>query len=176
MIYDHLNYNYSPIFSKSYFVTLSMQKCFLYFLLLAFCACSDSSTKTSQEEKWFETDTLLIWNTDADSESKTKIYQPKDSMTLVQPVLNGINQTWPEAKLMIDRQTADTLHVRLADPLWLTEKIGNAGAEQYLTFASINLLEIKGVKVVCFILPEGSHASSSCWRKEDFSDWKETGK
>jgi len=144
--------------------------------LIYACGERSSTQDADQAEKWFDTDTLLIWNSDAESETRNKIYQPKDSIPLIQPVINGINQTWPEGKLMLDRLSRDTLHVRLGDSLWLTEKIGDTGAEQYLTFASMNLLEIKGVKVVCFILPEGSHASSSCWDRRDFIDWKESAK
>jgi hypothetical protein len=155
-----------------------MRNFFLYFLLLLIYACGEHSSTADADnvEKWFDTDTLMIWNSDAESETRNKIYQPKDSIPLIQPLINGINQAWPEGKLMMDRQSRDTLHVRLGDSLWLTEKIGNAGAEQYLTFAAMNLLEIKGVRVVCFILPEGSHASSSCWNKRDFIDWKESVK
>lgn len=150
----------------------------LYILLLLIHACGQRSStqETENDEKWFDTDTLLIWNCDAASETRNKIYRPKDSIPIIQPVINGINQIWPEGKLMVDHQNNDTLNVRLADPLWLTERIGNTGAEQYLTFSAMNLLEIKGIKVVCFVLPEGTHASSSCWDSRDFSDWKEAGK
>jgi hypothetical protein len=152
-----------------------MKNYLFLFLMFIWLACEEKNT-TGQEgdtARWFETDTLILWDTDASTESRKKIYRLKDSLTIVQPVINGINQTWPEGQLMIDSRKDDTLRVRPADPEWLTEKIGNTGAEQYLSFAAMNLLEVKGVRVVCFILPQGSHAAPGCWTNEDFSHWKE---
>jgi hypothetical protein len=147
---------------------------FLFVMLMLFsCKEKTNSNQTDDSSRWFDTDTLLIWNADASTESRKKIYRLKDSLTIVQPVINGINQTWPEGKLVIESRKDDTLKVRSDEPDWLTEKIGNTGAEQYLCFAAMNLLEVKGVRVVCFILPQGSHAAPGCWSNEDFRDWKE---
>lgn len=145
---------------------------FLLFILFA-CEQKKKIGPDDTSARWFETDTLILWDADASTESRKKIYRLQDSLTIVQPVINGINQTWPEGKLMIDGRKNDTLWVKPGDPEWLTEKIGNAGAEQYLSFAAINLLEVKGVRVVCFVLPQGSHAAPGCWTNEDFKDWKE---
>jgi len=145
------------------------------FLLFALFACEEKKKNGAQDDtaRWFDTDTLILWDADASTESRKKIYRLKDSLNIVQPVINGINQTWPEGRLMFHSRNYDTLRVRPSDPEWLTEKIGNTGAEQYLSFAAMNLLEVKGVRVVCFVLPQGSHAAPGCWTNRDFSDWKE---
>jgi hypothetical protein len=152
-----------------------MNKYLLLLMILVLFACNDdrSSDRGAASTKWFDTDTLLVWDADALNESRKKIYQPEDSIPIIQPVINGINQVWPEGQLKIENLKNDTLYVRPANSEWVTEKIGDTGAEQYLSFAAMNLLEVKGVRFVCFSLPEGSHATSSCWSQEDFRDWKE---
>jgi len=152
-----------------------MKNYLFLFLMFIWLGCEEKKKTVQEDEspRWFDTDTLILWDVDASAASRKKIYRLKDSLTIIQPVINGINQTWPEGQLIIDRHNNDTLYVRPADPEWLTEKIGNTGAEQYMSFAAMNLLEVKGVRVVCFDLPQGTHAAPGCWTNEDFRDWKE---
>jgi len=151
-------------------------KRYVYFLLLLTASACQQRTEqvaAGQSGEWQDTDTLLFWNADTDAHTRNRLFKPTDSVRSIQPVLNGINQTWPEPGIFLVKHSLDTITAGFHDPDWLSEKIGNATAEQYFSFAAMNLLEIKGVRVVCFELPEGSHASSSCWFREDFSEWQE---
>ena len=122
--------------------------------------------------QWFETDTLVVWNCDAASHQRTRIFFPADSVPLAQPFLNGINKTWPEVQLVKKEQRQDTLIVTVYNSSWLSNRSGDSGPEQYLAFAALNLLEIKGVRVVQFDFEAGVHARPGSWTTADFADWK----
>mgnify|MGYP001809571189 CR=1 FL=1 len=116
---------------------------FLCFVLVTGC-----KNATPPAAQWFETDTLVVWNCDAASQQRTRIFFPADSVPLVQPFLNGINKTWPEVQLVKKEQRQDTLVVAVYNSSWLSNRSGDSGPEQYMAFAALNLLEIKGVRVV----------------------------
>lgn len=144
---------------------------------LAFLCCIGCNSKTETDatettQQWFETDTLLVWNCDASTETKTRIFTPGDSVPIIQPFINGINQTWPEAKLKLVKIKTDTAVVTIQNTEWLNSTSGSSGAEQYVTFVALNLLETKKIHFVQFDIPKGTHAGPDTWSRNDFADWK----
>lgn len=133
---------------------------------------NDLSNQVNQPQQWFATDTVVIWDCSAEDETRKKIYAPIDSVTVPQALINGINKTYTEIKLEFDRLEGDTLFVKIPAADWLTERAGNSGAEQYLSFAALNLLEAKAVNYVHFDFVAGVHARPTTWSDRDFSDWK----
>lgn len=149
------------------------------FLVAAIIACNNQSSgdkdaraDVHEPQQWFATDTVVIWDCSAADEMRKRIYSPLDSVTVAQALLNGVNKTYGEIKLEFDRISADTLYVTITDASWLTERAGNSGAEQYLSFAALNLLETKAVNFVHFQFTPGVHARPTTWSKNDFDDWK----
>lgn len=145
---------------------------FLLLYLLASCSNPSSNKELASEENWFKTDTILLWNCDAAAETKFRIYQTQDSITIPEPIINGINEVWPEANLQYGSIQHDTLLVKVGNSNWLTGLSGSNGSEQYMSFAALNLLEVKGVHYIRFQFPEGSHAGPGVWSISDFGDWK----
>jgi hypothetical protein len=140
-----------------------------YLLLLCFVAgiigCNNEASKepdvvadVNQPQQWFATDTVVIWDCSAEEEMRKRIYAPLDSVTVAQALINGVNKTYGEMKLEFDRLAGDTLYVKIPEASWLTERAGNSGAEQYLSFAALNLLETKAVNHVHFDFTAGVHA------------------
>ena len=149
--------------------------CFFSFLACGTHKDDNKGTNTGLPlQQWFVNDTVLVWNCDAVSQTRIRIFLPADSVPLVAPFINGINKTWPEPQLELVALHSDTVEVTLKNPSWLTGKSGNMGAEQYLSFAALNLLEAKGVKYVHFNIPRGAHAGASVWSSADFADWTTT--
>lgn len=148
----------------------------LLFLLVMGCDNASNDKQTSRVAppvvQWFETDTLVAWNCDAASQQRIRIFFPADSVPLVQPFLNGINKTWPEVQLVKKEQRQDTLVLTVYNSNWLSNRSGDSGPEQYFAFAALNLLEIKGVRVVQFDFEAGVHARPASWTATDFADWK----
>jgi hypothetical protein len=150
----------------------------LYFIVFSFfLSCNSNQQEAGMEEKevpvWSDRDTIIIWSVDAEKNMRTRIFTPEDSIDNVAPLINGIHKLWPEATLFVSGQRADTLIVGLRNEKWLTDEIGNEGAESFLSFASLNLLELKGVNHIYFNITPGTHAGSDTWEDSDFADWKE---
>lgn len=140
-------------------------------------ACNNEASKepgaadVTPPQQWFVTDTVIVWDCSAEDKDRKKIFSPRDSVTVPEALINGVNKTYSEIKIEFDRLTADTLFVKIPNATWLTDRAGNTGAEQYLSFAALNLLETKGVKYVHFEFTPGVHARPSTWSMNDFSDW-----
>lgn len=143
-------------------------------ILLAGCDQSEKEEKdvSDQERSWQKTDTLIIWSTDAEKETCKRLFRPEDSVNIPEPLLNGIQQTWPEAGVYIKGQRGDTLVIGLKNESWLTDQIGNEGAESFLSFTALNLLELKNINHVFFDITPGMHATADTWEDQDFSEWK----
>ncbi|MBP6687584.1 MAG: hypothetical protein KA160_06965 [Lacibacter sp.] len=133
---------------------------------------SKAAAEAEPPQQWFVTDTVIVWDCSAETKERKKIFAPKDSVTVPQAFLNGINKTYAEINMIFSRLSSDSLYVHIADASWLTDRAGNSGAEQYLSFAALNLLETKGVHYVHFDFTAGVHARPSTWSRKDFSDWK----
>jgi glutaredoxin len=154
-----------------------------YFLCLCFVAlvvaCNNEAPNDSKAaadaeppQQWFVTDTVIVWDCSAEAREKKRIFSPKDSVTVPQAFVNGINKTYTEINIQFDRISNDTAFVKIPDAMWLTDRVGNSGAEQYLSFAALNLLETKGVHYVHFDFVAGVHARPATWSVRDFGDWK----
>ena len=155
-----------------------MLKQFLqYTCIFSIIACNCNQQEADGEEKevsvWSDRDTIIIWSADADKSIRKRIFTPDDSIDKAIPLINGIHKIWPEAGLFVSGQRSDTLMVGLRNERWLTDEIGNDGAESFLSFASLNLLELKGVNHIFFNITPGTHAGSDTWEDIDFADWKE---
>ena len=133
---------------------------------------SDLTKEVNQPQQWFATDTVVIWDCSAEDETRKRIYAPIDSVTVPQAIINGVNKTYAEVKLEFDHLSGDTMFVKIPSAEWLTERAGNSGAEQYLSFAALNLLKAKAVNYVHFDFVAGVHARPTTWSDKDFSDWK----
>ena len=153
--------------------------------LLALClvalvvACNNEASNENKAaadaeppQQWFATDTVIVWDCSAEMKEKKKIFTPKDSVTVPQAFVNGVNKTYGEIKMQFDRISTDTVYIKIPDATWLTDRAGNSGAEQYLSFAALNLLETKGVHYVYFDFTAGVHARPTTWSRRDFNDWK----
>ncbi len=152
----------------------------IIFFIAVVAACNNEAAKEetettgtpATEQQWFATDTLIVWDCNAADKERKKIYIPIDSVPLVEPLLNGINKTYGEVKLQLDHTTADTLYVTIPDADWISNRAGNTFADQYFSFAALNLLELKGIRHVSFLFKTGSHAEPGTWSNSDFTGWK----
>ncbi|MFN9709799.1 MAG: hypothetical protein ACK55K_00105 [Bacteroidota bacterium] len=158
-----------------------MREAFLFMACIGFVGTFLSCNQIADEETtdtpflWSSKDTVIVWSTDADQSTRKRLFVPEDSINIAEPILNGINELWPEAGIFLKGQKNDTLLVGLQNENWLTNEIGNEGAESFLSFAAMNLLELKGINHIYFDLTPGVHAGAETWEDRDFADWK-TGK
>ena len=137
------------------------------------CNTEEGEAEPDERPAWNRTDTIIIWSADADQSGKKRLFVPEDSINIPEPIINGINDLWPEAGVYAKGQRNDTLMIGLKNETWLTDQIGNDGAEAFLSFAALNLLELKGINHIFFDLQPGVHAGADTWEDQDFADWKE---
>ena len=136
------------------------------------CRSNEDEAESAERPSWSRTDTVIIWSVDADHPSRKRLFTPEDSINIAEPLLNGINDLWPEAGIYFKGKRNDTLLVGLKNESWLTDQIGNEGAEAFLSFAALNLLELKSINHIFFDLKPGMHAGADTWEDQDFADWK----
>ena len=141
-------------------------------IFLAGCDRPEKEEVSDNKLSWQKTDTLIIWSVDVANETRQRVFKPDDSILIPEPLINGIHQTWPEAGVYIKGQRVDTLIIGLKNESWLTDQIGNEGAEAFLSFAALNLLEMKGINHIYFDILPGMHAGADTWDDIDFADWK----
>lgn len=146
--------------------------CFLSILSCNNEAATEKEDAAAPLQQWFATDTLLAWDCTAEDKQRKRILPAKDSVPFPQAFVNGINKTYGETQLKYDRISGDTVYVSIENAEWLTNRAGSSGAEQYLSFASLNLLETKGVHYVTYAFTPGAHARPGTWSRKDFADWK----
>ena len=137
------------------------------------CGTDEEEKNTLEKPLWSQSDTIIIWTTDASQSIRKRLFVPEDSINIPEPLINGINDLWPEAGIYSKGRRNDTILVGLRNENWLTDQIGNEGAEAFLSFSAMNLLELKGINHIYFDLRPGVHAGADTWEDQDFADWKE---
>ena len=142
-------------------------------LFVIACGSDEEEKEYKERPLWSRTDTIIIWTSDAELSTRKRLFVPEDSIDIAEPIFNGINELWPEAGVYTKGQRNDTLIIGLRNETWLTDQIGNDGAEEFLSFTAMNLLELKGVNHIYFYLIPGVHAAADTWEDQDFADWKE---
>ena len=153
-----------------------MRIIFLLILISAIvisCSSNKEEAESTERPSWSSADTIIIWSVDAEQFTRKRIFIPEDSINIPEPLMNGINNLWPEAGVYTKGKRNDTLIVGLRNEIWLTDQIGSDGAEAFLSFAALNLLELKGVNHIFFDVQPGVHAGADTWEERDFTDWKE---
>ena len=153
-----------------------MRIVFLLILISAIvisCSSNKEEAESTERPSWSSADTIIIWSSDADQSTRKRLFIPDDSINITEPLINGINELWPEAGVYKKEQRNDTLIIGLRNETWLTDEIGNEGAEAFLSFAALNLLELKGINHIFFDIQPGVHAGADSWEDQDFADWKE---
>ncbi len=147
-------------------------------LVILFFSCNNSTTEETttesevQESAWFPADTLILWDCVAPEQRRSKIFTPTSPVTIAEPIINGVNKTYSEVKLVYNRMSNDTVYVSIPDADKLVSESGSEFPEQYFSFAALNLLEIKGMNYVSFEFKPGVHARPGIWSRNDFADWK----
>jgi len=71
-------------------------------------------------------------------------------------------------KLKFTKISADTLYLEVVNSYYLTQSMGSAGAEEYITKSGIALLEIDGIDYVDFSFPLGDHAYPGTFSKSGY--------
>ncbi|MEJ2567561.1 MAG: hypothetical protein P8Z50_01575 [candidate division WOR-3 bacterium] len=91
----------------------------------------------------------------------------KDPETFAAPEGEPLYLYPPKLKLI--KVSSDTVYLEVINSYYLTQSMGSAGAEEYITKSGLSLLEIDGINYVDFNFEMGDHACPGTFSKAGYS-------
>ena len=146
---------------------------FVVIIVLFFIAgCKSDNSKEPETILYEVGDTVLAWQTDADSMIMKRDIAIPDSSITIPRIINGLNDKYPHVHLVFLKQSGDTAYTEIPDAEYLGEQMGDAGASAWFDDAVINLTSVPGINYVSFTMDLHSHAASDVIGKDRYSNWK----
>lgn len=164
-------------------VILQMRKIFFYIVLLSsITACnneagSEDAADTLTEEVILLPEEKLIWTTAYDSLSGNYLLKQQreaDTDSLTAPeLIAGINAVWENVQLEFIKISNDSIYTTIPNSEFLTQRMGSAGAAEYMAVSTYNLTELKNIRFVNYAFEEGDHAAPGTFSREDFRNFRQ---
>ncbi|HEY0668722.1 MAG TPA: hypothetical protein VGD22_11125 [Sphingobacteriaceae bacterium] len=159
----------------------------LLFLILLFTIscnrCNNASDKRMVDSKdsaysdSVSADTSLIkdlpWITAIDPKTgNTQLQHLPGKKTNITPqqIIKIANKKYPQIQLQWIKQEGGTAYLRIADATYLTQSMGSAGAEAYISEITFSFTEVKGIDAINLEFTEGDHASPGVYTREQFKN------
>lgn len=145
-----------------------MKKATILFAALFFlysCGSSDSEAEALSAPE------INMWNIDQDSIgnlTKAQILAPDVDTLSPDVILRYLNNNNPGIKLEYNKQSGDTLFLKIPDATFLTQQMGSSGPEVYFAEVVYNCTEIPGIKFINLDFKEGDHAEPGTFNRESF--------
>ena len=139
--------------------------------ILVLIACG-SEDKNIDDVPLAVSDTILVWNVDADSMIMKKDVLVPDSAITIHRIINGLNEKYPEVQLVFLKQSKDTIYTKVPNGEYLGNQMGSAGASAWFADAAINLTSVPGINYVSFAMDTFSHAGSTVIGRDEYKNWK----
>lgn len=160
---------------------------FSIILMLIFAiACKDSNKETEDVDTEDTTQTPVysksaideadptVWIYDYDKDIPKKNREIKELDSSPQEWIDFINSQNKEVALSYVKQTGDTLFVAIKESTFLTQQMGSAGADAYMSVATYTLTEPENVNYVHFDFIEGDHARPGIYSRQYYIDRNKT--
>lgn len=139
--------------------------------ILTLIACSSDDQNTG-EVPLAISDTILVWNVDAESMIMKKDTLIPDTAITIQRIINGLNEKYPEVQLVFLKQGKDTIYTTVPNGEYLGNQMGSAGASAWFADATINLTSVPGINYVSYTMDTFSHAGSTTIGRGEYKNWK----
>lgn len=110
----------------------------------------------------------LDWNDTARIFEPTNLERYSDQQATPRNIVKGLNRIHSSPGIEFVEKRGATVYLRIKDPDFLTQRMGSAGAEQYLGSVVISLTSIPDVELVHFDFFEGDHASPGFYSRATF--------
>ena len=148
-----------------------MRLVIIILLIFPFFSCSNDDKGISNTEYAIR-DTILAWDTNADSMIMKRDLAVPDSAITVRRIINGLNEKYPEVHIEVIKQSGDTIYIEVPDAEYLGNQMGSAGSSAWFADAVINLTSVTGINYVSFKMDMYSHASGGVISQEEYKGWK----
>lgn len=140
-------------------------------LIFLFFSCGNDDKEIS-ETQYAISDTVLAWDTNADSMVMKRDTTVPDSAITITRIVNGLNEKYPEVHIDVIKQSGDTIYIAVPDGEYLGNQMGSAGSSAWFADAVINLTSVPGINYVSFKMDIYSHASGGVISQEEYKGWK----
>lgn len=152
--------------------------------LLFLAACNNDASRgdnaedtlAADEPSYLPPDEKLVWTSQYDSVSgrfSLKKQRPTYADSLLPAnIINDLNAIWQNIRLEFRKISGDTLYVAIPESEALTNRMGSAGAEEYITVATYNLTELENIRYVNYSFKAGDHLSPGVHSREDLKDYR----
>ena len=144
----------------------------LLILLAVVLICCRTKDASIEDLPLAISDSILVWNVNADSMIMEKDVLVPDSAITVRRIINGLNAKYPEVQLVYLNQSNDTIYTKVPNGEYLGNQMGSFGASAWFADATINLTSVPGVNYVSFTMDTFSHAGSTTIGREEYKSWK----
>jgi hypothetical protein len=85
-------------------------------------------------------------------------------------VIGFLNKNNPHIRLELVKISTDSIYLKIADAMYLTQQMGSTGPTLYFSEVVYNLTEITGIRYVTFDFEEGDHAGPGTFNRDSFKD------
>ena len=148
-----------------------MRSAVITLLMFLFFSCGNGDERISETE-YAVSDTILVWDTNADSMIMKRDTTIPDSAVTIKRIINGLNEKYPEVHVDLIKHSGDTIYIEVPDGEYLGNQMGSAGASAWFADAVINLTSVPGINYVSFKMDVFSHASGGVISQEEYNGWK----
>lgn len=158
----------------------------LYFsialLFIVFVSCKDSNKEIIEETTEDSTQKIVyskalidesdsaLWIYDYNTDIPLKNWEIKEMNISPKEWIDFINAQNKNVYMEFSEHSGDTLYVKIKESTFLTQQMGSAGADAYLSVATYTLTESKNVNYVHFDFEEGDHAIPGTYSRQYYID------
>jgi len=87
-----------------------------------------------------------------------------------QQIIKIANKKYPRIQLQWVKKEGNTAYLRIPDATYLTQSMGSAGAEAYLSEITYSFTEVKDINAINLEFEEGDHASPGIYTRDQFKN------
>ncbi|HXI01389.1 MAG TPA: hypothetical protein VNI52_14060 [Sphingobacteriaceae bacterium] len=113
----------------------------------------------------------LPWTTAINTETgNTHLQQMPGNSSAITPqqVIAAANKKYPQIHLEWIKKEGTTVYLKITDANYLTQSMGSAGAEAYLSEITYSFTEVEGIKSINLTFAEGDHAAPGTYTRDQF--------
>ncbi len=126
---------------------------------------------TSQEDVILKETSSVIWKYDGMEDTIIRMRNVLTDTLSANNLIALINREYID-KVILDfvKVLSDTIFVTIKDSEYLTQRMGSAGAMDYMITTTFTLTELKGIHYVNFSFDYGDHASPGTYSRKYYID------
>lgn len=147
-----------------------MKKIFLFIITATFlfsCKSKDAEQPTSNDDSL---NAPFYWQAFLDDSTGKIDFRkiPANDSLSTKSIIDFLNAGNTNIKLEFVKTANDTVFLKIADAMFLTQQMGSTGPTMYLSEVVYNMTQVPGIKEVNFDFEEGDHASPGTYNRNTF--------